>query len=300
MMDFLMTLAEITLTMSAVILLLLALGPLLSRRYAALWRYWAWLAVAVRLLIPVNISLLQAPVRLSPPEDRVVLSMPAAEPHQASPVPAVPSAPPEPATTPAGRTDPAPAEGGARPAARSLALSDVLPWLWLSGAAVPALWHGIGYLRFRDHVRRWGRPVTDPAAVDMLEALRAELGIAAPGELVECPGVAGPMMTGLLRPTILLPAGGVDGEALWFILRHELTHFRRRDIGYKLLLLCAALVHWFNPLVWIMLRAAEGDMERACDDDVVKGLSREQRGRYGQTIVDALRQERKTRKEAAE
>lgn len=49
-----------------------------------------------------------------------------------------------------------------------------------------------------------------------------------------------------------------------------------------------------------MLRAAEGDMERACDDDVVKGLSREQRGRYGQTIVDALRQERKTRKEAAE
>ena len=56
-MDFLMTLAEITLTMSAVILLLLALGPLLSRRYAALWRYWAWLAVAVRLLIPVNISL---------------------------------------------------------------------------------------------------------------------------------------------------------------------------------------------------------------------------------------------------
>ncbi|WP_347072400.1 M56 family metallopeptidase, partial [Intestinimonas butyriciproducens] len=69
---------------------------------------------------------------------------------------------------------------------------------------------------------------------------------------------------------------------------------------YKLVLLCAALVHWFNPLVWIMLRAAEGDMERACDDDVVKGLSREQRGRYGQTIVDALRQERKTRKEAAE
>ncbi|MFQ8759492.1 MAG: hypothetical protein ACLSAF_08675 [Intestinimonas sp.] len=75
-------LAEITLTMSAVILLLLALGPLLSRRYAALWRYWAWLAVAVRLLIPVNISLPQAPVRLSPPEDQVVLSMPAAEPRR--------------------------------------------------------------------------------------------------------------------------------------------------------------------------------------------------------------------------
>ena len=47
MTDLLMTLAEISLTMSAVILLLLALGPLLARRYAARWRYWAWLVVAV-------------------------------------------------------------------------------------------------------------------------------------------------------------------------------------------------------------------------------------------------------------
>ena len=41
MSDFLITLAEITLTMSAVILLLLLLGPLLSRRYSIRWRYWA-------------------------------------------------------------------------------------------------------------------------------------------------------------------------------------------------------------------------------------------------------------------
>lgn len=112
---------------------------------------------------------------------------------------------------PGGANRPSPGGGRRPPAARSLALSDVLPWLWLSGAAVPALWHGIGYLRFRDHVRRWGRPVTDPAAVDMLEALRAELGIAAPGELVECPGVAGPMMTGLLAPHHP-PAGGRSGR----------------------------------------------------------------------------------------
>ena len=55
MTDLLMTLAEISLTMSAVILLLLALGPLLARRYAARWRYWAWLLIAVRLLLPVRV-----------------------------------------------------------------------------------------------------------------------------------------------------------------------------------------------------------------------------------------------------
>ena len=60
MSDFLITLAEITLTMSAVILLLLLLGPILARRYAIRWRYWAWLAVAVRLLIPLNFHRLYA------------------------------------------------------------------------------------------------------------------------------------------------------------------------------------------------------------------------------------------------
>ena len=114
--------------------------------------------------------------------------------------------------------------------------------------------------------------------------------------LLVCPAVGAPLVTGFVNPALLLPRETVsDG-----VLRHELIHTRRRDLWYKLLLLLSRSLHWFNPLVWIMLRAAEGDMERACDDDVVKGLSREQRGRYGQTIVDALRQERKTRKEAAE
>ena len=75
MTDLLMTLAEISLTMSAVILLLLALGPLLAMRYAARWRYWAWLVVAVRLLVPLNLSLPRAPVQLEAPADRVVYTL---------------------------------------------------------------------------------------------------------------------------------------------------------------------------------------------------------------------------------
>ena len=96
------------------------------------------------------------------------------------------------------------------------------------------------------------------------------------------------MMAGLLRPVILLPHEEEDSEALWFILRHELTHCHRRDIAYKTLLLCAKVVHWCNPLVWLMVRAAEGDMERACDDRVVAGLGPEARARYGQIILAAL------------
>lgn len=79
MSDFLTILAESTLTMGAAIVLLLVLGPLLARRYATRWRYWVWLLVALRLLLPFSLSLPQAPVRLETPPDRVLYTAPPAE-----------------------------------------------------------------------------------------------------------------------------------------------------------------------------------------------------------------------------
>lgn len=286
MSDFLITLAEITLTMSAVILLLLLLGPILARRYAIRWRYWAWLAVAVRLLIPLNLSLPEAPVQLEPPPDRVVYTAPPAvstpAPVSTDYTPVVNTAAPvQPDVSPPEETAPTP-----QPAVRSLTLSQVLFWVWLAGAVLLLLWHLVGFLRFKTYLRRWAKPMEPPR---FLPDLTRELGLAQPVRLLTCPGVKGPMMTGLFAPTVILPEELPPREDLWFILRHELTHFRRRDILYKTLLLCANLVHWFNPLTWVLLRSAEGDLERCCDDDVVKGLPADDRARYGQVILDAVR-----------
>lgn len=289
MSDFLITLAEITLTMSAVILLLLLLGPILARRYAIRWRYWAWLAVAVRLLIPINLSLPEAPVQLETPPDRVVYTAP---PTVSTPAPVSTdftpvvntAAPVQPAVTQPEATVPA-----VQPVVRSLTLSQVLFWVWLAGAVLLLLWHLIGFLRFQSYLRRWAKPMEPP---HFLPGLTRELGLVQPVRLLTCPGVKGPMMTGLFRPTVILPEELPPREDLWFILRHELTHFKRRDILYKTLLLCANLVHWFNPLTWVLLRAAEGDLERCCDDDVVKGLPADDRARYGQVILDAVRSNR--------
>lgn len=286
MSDFLITLAEITLTMSAVILLLLLLGPILARRYAIRWRYWAWLAVAVRLLIPFNFSLPEAPVQLETPPDRVVYTAPpAAEPSapvstSAPPVGTSPSAPAQPVTTTP------PAVSAPQEPAQTLTLSQVLFWGWLAGTVLLLLWHLVSWLRFQSYLHRWAKPLEDPV---FLPGLTRELGLRQPVRLLTCPGVKGPMMTGLLSPTVILPEDLPPKEDLWFILRHELTHFKRRDILYKTLLLCANLVHWFNPLTWVLLRAAEGDLERCCDDDVVKGLPADDRARYGQVILDAVR-----------
>lgn len=315
---FLLTLAEVTLTMSAVILLLLALGPILARRYKIRWRYWAWLAVAVRLLIPVNFSLPNAPVVLTPPDTGPILSAPQPQDRggtdvsptvshflpssapSASPLPSqsisvdggTASSPPIPQASP-GSTAPPPTVSPApdsAPAPLRLTLGQALFLLWLAVAAVLILWQLAVHWRFRRYLRRWAEPVVDQAALALLEAQKARLGLKASVSLAVCTGVDSPMLAGLFRPVILLPRAPEAGSSdeLSLVLLHELCHRRRRDILYKALLFAAAACHWFNPLVWVMVRQGGRDMELCCDDDVSALLTAQEREHYARTILNAI------------
>lgn len=88
--------------------------------------------------------------------------------------------------------------------------------------------------------------------------------------------VLSPVLTGVLRPRIILPPG-VDPESTTgkMILEHENVHRKRLDNLWRALAVGIACVHWFNPLVWLMLRAFFRDMELSCDETVLK------RGKYG-------------------
>lgn len=99
-----------------------------------------------------------------------------------------------------------------------------------------------------------------------------------------CALVDAPVLAGLLRPRILLPEG-VEEERRAFALAHEAMHARRRDLWRKALLLWVCALHWFNPLVWLLRRAAERDMEIACDAAVLAGRDGEWRRRYGAALL---------------
>ena len=100
--------------------------------------------------------------------------------------------------------------------------------------------------------------------------------------------LAAPMLTGAVRPVILLPDPPPGGAALRYGLLHELTHLRRRDIWLKALALWVNALHWFDPMMWVMARAVERDTELACDEAVVRALPPEDRGAYGRTILDTV------------
>ena len=105
--------------------------------------------------------------------------------------------------------------------------------------------------------------------------------------LYRCPGLHAPVQMGIWNPEILLPETLPEGSRA-AALDHELTHLKRVDVGYLALLALVRCVYWFNPLVWLMVRAARRDMELCCDDDLLRGRDEAARRAYGRAILDQM------------
>lgn len=307
-MERLMTaLLELTLPMAVVIAVLLAAGPLLGRRFTAKWRYWAWLLIAVRLLLPIGITLPQPVVTLPQPRGEITYPVSREEPAPTEPAPVgdpiqvVPGAAENDpyqqiktgTTAPTGPSaeTPKPAEPAIIPTpagTRSIPVMEAVGWCWAAGTALFLLWQLGSYLALRAKLSRSRRPLTDEAILAVLERESVAAGLRKPLQVYTA-AVGSPMIVGAIKPTLLLPEMELSTEQLSLVFRHELIHYRRRDIWYKLLLMLANAIHWFNPMVWLMVYAADRDLELSCDEAVVAGRDEAYREEYGRCLLAVVR-----------
>lgn len=278
MREFLLGLLSLSLGGGAVILALLLAIRLSGQRYAARWRCLGWLLISLRLAVPLALpSALPTwtPVQLPALSDPVVLHGPVTAPRPTgstvSPAPAA-----APAPTAVARPSAHPSPG--------MTLFQLLALLWGAGAVGVLGWNLWRHGRFCRWARRWRKPVDDPALLETYRAIGAEMGLGRLPPLYLCTGLPAPMLVGLFRPILLLP----DASPLPpCALRHELQHLRRRDIPFKALILWACALHWFNPALWLMARAADRDVELACDDAVLGSMTRAEKLDYAQAILHA-------------
>jgi beta-lactamase regulating signal transducer with metallopeptidase domain len=112
---------------------------------------------------------------------------------------------------------------------------------------------------------------THDPIVTALEDVCLQLGIRRPVTLLLHPDKTIPVVWGILRCRLLLPAAARhwSGEQLRSVLLHELAHIKRRDTMAQLLTQIACALHWFNPLVWFAAWRLGVERERACDDLVL-------------------------------
>ena len=259
----------ISLTCSAVLVPLLIGKGWLRQHVRAKALYVVWLILALRLVIPVDLSLPEPAVTVEAPSYQVAL--PARTPSANLPAGAQIEEP----SAVVGQTAPEAAS-----AVRTIPVTALLSALWLFGVLAAALVQGGGYLLARRRLLRDARP--DLEAEAQAGQTAASLGLKRAVPVRRSRQVRTPMVLGLLRPVLLLPEGQAVDEV---VLCHELTHLKRLDLAYKALLVAACWLHWFNPLVWWMSRAASENLELCCDDDVAAGRDAAFRRKYGELLL---------------
>ena len=268
----------VSLTTGLVIATLLLATPALAGRVKARWRCLVWGVLALRLLVPLQFSLPAAPVEVSLSQPAVVQNQTQAAPEGGGET-APPAQPETVAPAPSAEATPA------SPSAPALTGLEVAALIWAAGSVGFLLWQGGRYLRFRKTLLRYAQPLREEEALQ--EAAQA-LGLARAIPLVVSPAAPAPMTLGLLHPMVVLPPQGYRREALACILRHELAHWQGRHLWCKFLFLLARGIHWFNPLVHLMARRGETDLEQACDDRALAGAGPGERGTYAHTILAAM------------
>jgi beta-lactamase regulating signal transducer with metallopeptidase domain len=163
----------------------------------------------------------------------------------------------------------------------------------LSTTALLILFWSLGVvLSFGRLGRRWlhaqrlvaaSVPVADPVITGTLEALAGRLRLRGVG--VRYGAVGTPVLVGVLRPVIVLPAAlEATPDELRLALAHELAHVRRRDLLWGWLPALSGCLFWFHPLVWLGRREWFLAQEMACDE-LTLHLTQARPAEYGALLL---------------
>jgi beta-lactamase regulating signal transducer with metallopeptidase domain len=317
MKPLLTTVADYLLSQSwqiAAVFVLVAVACWGLRKASAHWRYWLWLVVLAKCLVPavISVPLPVLPQKAEVPQkaeakpkadvlqtalSATTMSAPAAMPTPvpdtvAESEPAIENSEPVAAAAmPLPHEVHAPADV---PAAKTILRLDlnVRDWLaigWLAGMGLFLVWTSIG--TWTTHRRlRHSRRLADQEMRRMVAALAERLGVKSIPSVYMADGIAQPFVWGWLRGSIYLPeqfVGTGTGEQQQAILTHELAHVARWDAAANLVQIVTQTIFFFHPLIWWTNRQIRREREKCCDEIVIAGLGADPK-QYSQAIVNAL------------
>lgn len=135
--------------------------------------------------------------------------------------------------------------------------------VWLAGIAVFLVYSIAVYLRMQKRIR------TATLVAD---------------SIYETDQVDTPFVYGFIRPRIIVPTG-LNAQELSYVVMHEQVHIQRKDYWIKPFAYLLLVMHWFNPLMWLCYIQMSRDMEMSCDERVVSRLGNNSKGGYATTLL---------------
>ena len=289
---------------SVVIMCVVLLDRIFRINYSRQWLYIIWVVIAIRIIMPVNNSLIDIPDisnlkglavvnsidtgDTQTDSDSVTLSNNEADENIQAAADMI-------TAKDSGNTPEQITKGeqvkkidSSNNLAFFFSVLNTLTAIWIIGMILFLLYHFTAYLSFRKKISRWSIRVNNGEVLKQYQGLCKELDIKRQLNISTCNQVQSPLLIGFIKPCIVLPAQDFTAEQYYFILKHELIHYKHRDLFYKLILLLAAALHWFNPFIHYMVYLANHNMELYCDEQVVADNNLVYRENYSKMLLKII------------
>ena len=219
-----------------------------------------WIAVAVRLCVPINFNSPTSALNLGmafsqkSSAEQTVSYDPEARLREIT-------SPERPVKEETGADDPAgvPAE-----TTSGISFRNVIPIVWISVAAAMMIFSAVRYAVFYSRAR-WSSRSFD-------------------GRYYMANDIDSPFVVGIIKPKIFFPLE-IDDDEREYVLNHEWIHIKYKDGLTKLLAYIVLCIHWFNPLVWLFFYMLCADIEMRVDEDTTGNFNLSMVKEYCKSLV---------------
>ena len=159
---------------------------------------------------------------------------------------------------------------------------------YLVGVIILSIYSIATYLKYIKLIKKVSYNVDENLKLT-LDKVKNEMNINKNIEVRYCDYVKSACLIGIFKNYVLLPNVKYnDSEAYW-ILKHELTHYKYKDNLLKLICFLIRIVYWFNPLIYLLIKKVGEDCELACDERVISNKTFEQKKQYALTIANSVK-----------
>ena len=225
--------AEYSLVVSVVALLILGMKRLFHDKLDARWHYFIWLVLGVRMVVPFSLSWLKSSLSLFeavPVHYWIKVWRLKAE------------------------------------RAGILHFMEALPKLYLVGVLLFGMYYVSTAIVVRIKILRLKK--ADKEIYDFVNRVAEKYGLKA-CKRIRVSRKAMPCVCGLIYPTLVLPEGKVSEE----VILHELLHQKYGDVWINYGLHVVRAINWFNPLIWYVTALILNDSEALCDQRVLSCMT---------------------------
>ncbi|GAA0177476.1 hypothetical protein SH2C18_07020 [Clostridium sediminicola] len=126
---------------------------------------------------------------------------------------------------------------------------------------------------------------------EILHSCMETMNIRKKVELSYSEKIGSPSLCGFIKPKILIPSSvaiNIGDEEFKYIIMHELTHLKNKDILINWVITLLSIIYWFNPILLYGFHKMKQDCEISCDGKVISYLDEGENVQYGNSIIRVL------------